>query len=162
PWTNNSVESAPYCVDNDPISRHFCMDADGKINPDASSESGTYQCDKNYDAMDYAMDMTDFAALQQYTGTRNGKGDFIAMYSIFFGPNPVDPASLSLGVKMMRYIADAGDNGVIDNAIQRWYRDNRDASVNPPPYGGNCTNANCTNPAHVPGAGAAQLPVNQP
>jgi len=164
-WTvggNNGTDIV--CLDNDPDSRHFCMNSVGQVNPTGTD----YQCDKNYDAMDFAMDMTDFAGLQNYTS--KAKGNFIAMYSIYFQHGGGDPANDMLGVKMLRYMADAGDNGVIDNAVQHWYRDMRDNykgqnpssdvppnGVNPPPVGGNCVTsaANCVsttaNAAHKGG-----------
>src|SRR5260221_5564334 len=156
PWTGGAENASPVCTDNDPNSRHFCMEAYGHINGlnvDPPGQTTQYQCDRNYDAMDYAMDMTDYAALQDYTS--KSKGNFIAMYSNFFQHSALTPAAVALnqklGSKMLRYISDAGDNGVIDNAVQHWYRDMRDnfqgqnpgitpasGGVNPPPYGGNC------------------------
>jgi Flp pilus assembly protein TadG len=146
----------PWCADNDPNSRHFCMTPKGDIiNPDPAPLVGSpdeYRCDPNYDAMDYAMDMTDFAALKDYTA--QSKGNFIAMYSIYFAHSNASPDNLALGVKMGRYIADAGDNGDIDNPLQRWYRDQRDVSVKAPlgpPAGGSCPNGgSCNDTAHNP------------
>lgn len=108
----------PYCVDNNPDSRHFCMDVkNGVINPASHPEF----CSKHYDPDDFARDRVDFAALTDYTSTM--KGNFIAMFAIFF-PHSAggDINSYILGVKFMRYVADAGDNGIIDNHVQAWYR----------------------------------------
>ncbi|MCC7451528.1 MAG: hypothetical protein IT324_29230 [Anaerolineae bacterium] len=130
----------PYCADTDPNSRHFCMDDAGNINlPTTGSTikaTSNYYCDPHYDADDYARDRADFAGLINYIDKPGGsgtpkKGNFIAMYSIFFR-NANQDGSLNklndniLGVKMLRYLSDAGDNGIIDNHLQRWYRDTRD------------------------------------
>jgi hypothetical protein len=118
----------PYCADNNPDTRHFCVNrTTGAIVP------GSYDilCSKAYDADDFARDQVDFAALIDYTPTL--KGNFIAMFSIFF-PHTVQGTTNTvndtvylreniLGVKFMRYVADAGDNGIIDNPLQAWYRD---------------------------------------
>ena len=94
----------------------------GTINP-----SDATKCSLHYDAVDYARDMVDYAALTDYTSTV--KGNSMAMYSIFFphqaknanGTVP-DIGSYILGVKFMRYVADAGSDGTIKNHVQAWYR----------------------------------------
>jgi Flp pilus assembly protein TadG len=145
-WATGAIESAsPYCVDNDPDSRHFCMNAAGVINGPADT---TYFCDPHYDADDYARDRVDFAALNDYTDT--AAGNFIAMYSIFFANSAGGNIGTNIqGIKMLRYMADAGDDGVINNYLQRWYRDMRDASQLCPPTGLNGNSnaaAGCTQP----------------
>jgi hypothetical protein len=140
-WDTGSKEPArPYCTSADPDARHFCMDASGQINP--GSDIDAYYCDPHYDATDYAKDRVDFAGLVNYMDKPGGgkpkPGNFIAMYSIFFKHGQDVNAPLGediLGVKMLRYIADAGDNGEIDNHLQRWYRDQRDANLLAPPVG---------------------------
>ncbi len=139
-WNPGQKEPAvPYCVDNDPDSRHFCMDTDGNINP-KDDPANPYYCDTHYDAEDYAKDRADFAGLINYT--KSTKGNFIAMYSIFFdhqSNNSTNGIGINiLGVKMLRYIADAGDNGIIDNHLQRWYRDVHDGKF--PSTNGSVTN----------------------
>jgi hypothetical protein len=136
-WTisGSSVPVAPVCLDNDPDSRHFCSNKEGWINaydddsnnngePDAG-DSAPSNCSKYYDADDYARDQADWAGLLQYTDRT--PGDFIAMFGIFFGKK--DSAGQEkvlgeniLGVKFMRYMSDAGDNGRIDSNLQEWYR----------------------------------------
>jgi len=132
-WTETE---APYCADNDPDTRHFCSDATGVINP----QEGTAYCDPHYDADDYARDQADFAGLIDYTSKT--KGSFIAMFSIFFfnpRPDPANPTAQPalganiLGVYLLRYIADAGDNGQIDDRLQQWYRAEREQFVNATP-----------------------------
>ena len=135
------------CNNPDPDARHFCMDSNGGIFPPSSTNP--YQCDTYYDPMDYARDRVDFSALDNYTN--NQKGNFISMYSIYFA-HQTKNGQLDddiLGVKFMRYVADAGDNGKIDNPIQRWYRDQRDLNVNPPPTGGDgiAATTGCAAPA---------------
>jgi hypothetical protein len=111
----------PICSDNNPDSRHFCVDpSNGEIVPwDAT------RCSIKYDADDFARDMVDFAALTDWTPTL--KGNFIGMFSIFFPHTRAGSVTYLneniLGVKFLRYMADAGDNGIIDNPLQRWYRD---------------------------------------
>jgi len=110
------AHSSPFCSDGNFYSRHFCMDAQGRINIDDPN------CSDFYDATDYAMDMADFAGLVE---VRPGvEGNFIAMYTIGFGV-PGDPIP-PLGEYTLRYIADAGDNGVIDN---NWQQDCRNDQV---------------------------------
>jgi hypothetical protein len=120
-WSaGNSSNINPFCADNNPESRHFCYDNLGRINYGV--------CDEFYDADDYTRDQADAAGLLQYT--KDTKGAFINMFAIFFQPNPDDVLDTNdaldekiLGVSVMRYIADAGDNGVIDDRLQRWYRE---------------------------------------
>jgi hypothetical protein len=164
-WDNTSITSQwplslneynnsfPACSDNDPDSRHFCMDGYGRINatnqidstqpvgPTNNADPGNilnppgYYCDPHYDPDDYARDRVDFAALINYMDRgadgKPKKGNFIAMYSIFFQHSNTSGVirEAILGVKFLRYVADAGDNGVIDNHLQRWYRDMRDGRL---------------------------------
>lgn len=125
--------SAPFCVDNDPDSRHFCTDRLGRANALADEgETGTALvfCDHRYDADDFARDQADAAGLLIYDEKLPTPGNFIAMFSVLFQKylgNPDEYGRLAgvnniLGVKFMRYMADAGDNGKIDNALQAWYR----------------------------------------
>jgi hypothetical protein len=60
------------------------------------------------------------------------KVSFIAMFSIFFTAEPGDINDNILGVKLLRYIADAGDNGVINNRLQAWYRLKHEQQLTPP------------------------------
>ncbi len=103
----------PFCFDEDATTRHFCMNAEGIITLDAPN------CSPDYDAMDYAMDQADLAGLDEVLP--NVSGNFIAMYSIGFGDQVSAAAEATL-----RYVADAGDNGQIDN---NWQQDCRDDAV---------------------------------
>ncbi len=113
----------PFCIDWNPDTRHFCKDVDGIINP-----LGAY-CDPEYDPDDYLRDQADFAGLLEYTPKI--KGSFIAMFTIFFNPSGGDLNVNILGVKALRYIADAGDNGMINNRLQAWYRYQHNKLINP-------------------------------
>ncbi|MBX3083481.1 MAG: VWA domain-containing protein [Anaerolineae bacterium] len=133
---SGSPPYTPYCADNDPDSRHFCSNSLGWINaydedinnnkePDETTVGATTYCSKYYDADDFARDEADWAGLIQYTDRT--PGDFIAMFTIFFSKkdNTGNERPLGeniLGVKLMRYISDAGDNGRIDNNLQEFYR----------------------------------------
>ncbi|MBN1963988.1 MAG: hypothetical protein JW910_05045 [Anaerolineae bacterium] len=109
--------SQPFCADNDSLSRHFCTNASGQ--PDLNAPD----CETDYyDAMDYTMDMADFAGLVEVMD--NVPGNFIAMYSIGFG-TPEESIS-PLGEAALRYVADAGDNGLIDND---WFQDCREDHI---------------------------------
>jgi hypothetical protein len=115
--TFNKTTAAPFCIDWNPDTRHFCSDTDGVIN------STNAYCDEQYDPDDYARDQADFSGLIDYTA--NTKGSFIAMFGIFFAHKIGNTNYVNdniLGVKFLRYLADAGDNGVIDNVLQKWYR----------------------------------------
>lgn len=125
--TVQSFEPASqYCTDMDPKTRHFCLEwKNGPGNglpydiTNPSSQCGEYG---HYDADDYARDMADWAGLIELTPTV--PGNFIAMFAIGFGNEIVDPAQAAYPVAMplLHYIADAGDNGQIDNNWERQWR----------------------------------------
>jgi len=156
---SNSTYSIPFCIDNNPDSRHFCTNpATGQITPGDSAK-----CSPFYDADDFARDRVDFAALKNWTPQL--KGNFISMFSIFF---PHATGSLNdniLGVKFMRYVADAGDNGEIDNPLQAWYRNQaygptyqkqpREAGLMPDP----AANSDTSNDAQGFGTSVGLLPA---
>ncbi|MBI5958498.1 MAG: hypothetical protein HY866_07185 [Chloroflexi bacterium] len=110
--------AAPVCNDDDPATRHFCIDWNtGEPetgNPDCSSTG-------HYDADDYARDMADFAGLIEVVPDGK-KGNFIAIFSIGFGDEVEEEKTAA---PLLRYLADAGDNGFIDNNFQQDWRDNR-------------------------------------
>ncbi len=123
----------PICNDNDPITRYFCIDWST-----GEPETGNTACVDRYDADDYARDMADFAGLIEVIP--GGKqGNFIAMFSIGFGDEVrTEPTAAPL----LRYIADAGDNGFIDNNLQQDLREDRNpvptypiGGPYPPTYG---------------------------
>jgi hypothetical protein len=117
----------PICNDNEPDTRHFCLDWDT-----GQPEPGNTECGVagHYDADDYARDMADFAGLIQVSAT--GKpGNFIAMFAIAFGNDVVNEPT---GAPLLRYIADAGDNGFIDNNLQQDWRDNKQLDYSPGSY----------------------------
>lgn len=132
--TNNNPSQTeldlPLCNDNDPDSRHFCLDWDTGL-----PEEGYLECLEtgHYDADDFARDMADFAGLIELE--ENGPpGNFIAMFSIAFGQEVVSEPT---GAPLLRYIADAGDNGFIDNNLQQDLREDRDPVPDYYPVHGN-------------------------
>ncbi len=114
----------PWCSDADPFTRHFCMTSEGRVDLAAPNCDVTY-----YDAADFAMDMADFAGLVEVMP--GVPGNFMAMYSIGFG-TPTDPIS-QLGEEILRYVADAGDNGLIDSDWWQDCRDNHHCADHPQP-----------------------------
>ena len=117
----------PFCNDNDPFTRHFCIDWST-----SEAEVGNVQCTAagHYDADDYARDMADFAGLIEVVP--GGKqGNFIAMFSIGFGQEVLDEPTAA---PLLRYIADAGDNGFIDNNLQQDLREDRSSMPTYPIY----------------------------
>lgn len=126
----------PFCSDENPFTRHFCYSDDNTAMPDLDGSNCNVT---SYDATDFAMDMADFAGLQE---VRAGvQGNFIAMYAIGFG-TPTDPIP-DLGEYTLRYVADAGDNGLIDNNYQQ-----------------DCRNGNCADDCGGPCGSYPGLPYN--
>jgi hypothetical protein len=144
---NNS--GAYYCNDNNPDIRHFCIrwskdetingfpdgvrgeyvsgSIVGKwINPDPISggfPAGSLCArDGLYDADDYARDMADWVGLIEVAP--GVPGNFIAIFTIGFGGEILQTTNPS-AAPLLRYIADAGDNGVINNNREEDWRDNR-------------------------------------
>lgn len=129
--TGAGVSVLPICNDNDPASRHFCLDYNS-----GTPASGNLECGVGgkYDADDYARDMADFAGLIEVAP--NVSGNFISMYAIAFGEDVINEPT---GAPLLRYIADAGDNGFIDDNLEQDLRDNgvidyplRDYPTTPP------------------------------
>lgn len=114
--TAEGITVLPICNDNDPRSRHFCLDWGTGEPATGNPECGVAG---KYDADDYARDMADFAGLIEVAP--NQPGNFIAMYSIAFGEDVVNEPT---GAPLLRYIADAGDNGFIDDNLEQDLRDN--------------------------------------
>lgn len=113
------VPQKPICNDNDPITRHFCLDW-----KNGEPELGNVECGVlgHYDADDYARDMADFAGLIEVDPISGKQGNFIAMFAIGFGQEIVEEPTAG---PLMHYIADAGDNGFIDNNLQQDLREDR-------------------------------------
>jgi len=118
-----SANPGHYCQDMDPKTRHFCLVWSN--NPDLNglppeNVDVNHPCAElgAYDADDYARDMADFAGLIEVAP--GVPGNFIAMFSIAFGQAVRDSPS---GYHLLRYISDAGDNGVIDRNLEQDWRD---------------------------------------
>lgn len=113
-----------FCNDMNPSSRHFCLEwKNGPNNgTPATITDPASSCFQSYDADDYARDMADWAGLAELTPTV--PGNFIAMFAIGFGDEIKNSGSPSypVGAPLLRYIADAGDNGQIDNTHERAMR----------------------------------------
>lgn len=113
-----------FCNDMNPNTRHFCLEwknGPGNGTPANLTDPNT-SCWHSYDADDYARDMADWAGLAELTPTV--PGNFIAMFAIGFGEEikTTTSPSYDVGAPLLRYIADAGDNGQIDNTQERAWR----------------------------------------
>lgn len=148
-WNDSGVECnmappanrffRPFCNDNSNDTRHFCLvwSKDENLNGRPDPSNPNCWSPGAYDADDYAMDWADFAGL--LTVAPGVPGNFITMFAIGFGQEISNPAQTGAdtGAYILRYIADAGDNGYIDNDVQQDWRDNgmRDFSVPPDKLG---------------------------
>ncbi|MBZ0305497.1 MAG: VWA domain-containing protein, partial [Anaerolineae bacterium] len=118
--------ASQYCHDMDPTTRHMCLEW---VNGPGNGQPGditnpSSQCGErgHYDPDDYARDMADWAGLIELTPTV--PGNFIAMFAIGFGEeiaNPAQPA-YATAMPLLHYIADAGDNGLINNVRESQWR----------------------------------------
>lgn len=144
PYTENQVPlynecvaiqgNAPYgtipngelCNDNRPETRHFCLTWSN--DPDMNMQAAGPEClvQGNYDADDYARDIADFAGLIEVSP--GIAGNFISIFTIGFGDNV---ATSPTAAPLLRYIADVGDNGVVDNDIARNTREQQYGSSIP-------------------------------
>ncbi|NLX11020.1 MAG: hypothetical protein GXY36_15335 [Chloroflexi bacterium] len=118
--SNPGEPNIPICNDDNPNTRHFCLDwssqRPGARNPECGPTG-------SYDADDYARDMADFAGLSE---VEDGvPGNFISMFAIAFGDDVINEAT---GAPLLRYIADAGDNGFIDNNLEQDWRDDKNVN----------------------------------
>lgn len=97
----------PTCIDyNTPgfSAGRYCIDSPTSQCPPGSTHTNT---SAPYSVEDYAMDMTDAAALLKSTNTHEPTGEDIVIYSIGLG-------AASSGANLLRYVADIGDNGERD------------------------------------------------
>lgn len=113
-----------FCSDMNPTTRHKCLEwknGPGNGLP-ANLTDPSDMCWLAYDADDYARDMADWAGLVEVAP--KVPGNFIAMFAIGFGEEISGNtyASYPVGAPLLRYIADAGDNGQIDNSSDRAWR----------------------------------------
>jgi hypothetical protein len=119
------TSGTPICNDNDPLTRHFCLQWSDDPSVNGLPQPGNPECGAygSYDADDFARDWSDFAALQEVAP--GVPGNFIAIFSIGFGQQV---ATSDVGAPLLRYMADAGDNGFLDDDYQQDLRD--DGSIN--------------------------------
>jgi hypothetical protein len=97
----------PSCIDyNTPgfSAGRYCIDTNAAQCPPGSTHTTT---SAPYSVEDYAMDMTDAAALLKSTNPNEPTGQDIIIYSIGLG-------AASSGANLLRYVADVGDNGIRD------------------------------------------------
>ncbi|GIK63755.1 MAG: hypothetical protein BroJett018_15490 [Chloroflexota bacterium] len=116
----NTDTTSPFCNDNSPLTRHFCLQWTNDPATNGSPQAGNPECTQtgNYDADDYARDWADYAGLQE---VRPGvEGNFVAIFTIGFSQQVVNSP---VAGPLLHYIADAGDNGFIDDDIQQDLRD---------------------------------------
>lgn len=114
----------PFCNDNNPDTRHFCLEWTGNPDTNGRPDLDNPVCTDLYDADDYARDWADFAGLINLTD--NVPGNFITIFTIGFGEALITTGpneATSTSAPLLRYIADAGDNGVIDTDLQQDWRD---------------------------------------
>ncbi|PJF40467.1 MAG: hypothetical protein CUN54_05160 [Phototrophicales bacterium] len=125
--TSPNINLAPHCIDNTPETRHFCngVIVDGGFTGVAMDDSDP-NCDIDlYNADDYARDWADFIGLDN---SDTGNVQLPIIFTIGFGLQPSDCSSPApeevpdcLGVELLRYIADVGDNFQIDTDYQQLY-----------------------------------------
>ncbi|MFP4323855.1 MAG: vWA domain-containing protein, partial [Anaerolineales bacterium] len=123
-WFRRNLDLA--CNDQNPDTRHFCVEwsndeSENGLPPDTTTLTGECGVTGRYDADDYARDMADWAGLAVLDTAQNIPGNFITLFTIGFGEDFSENLS---GAALLRYIADAGDNGIIDNNLQQDWRDN--------------------------------------
>ncbi len=128
-WTSGA--NPPFCNDDDPDTRHFCLEWSKNEEDNGQPDWDNPNCGDpmvmTYDADDYARDWADFAGLINVND--EVAGNFIAMFTIGFGQDVVNTRT---GAPLLRYIADAGDNGLIDNDLQQDLRDDGSANGSVP------------------------------
>jgi hypothetical protein len=130
----------PYCSDELPETRHFCLNrmtppidpSDGAIYVDLNAAG----CSPQYDVDDHARDWADMIGLLTYV--QGGEGQLPTIFTIGFGLNfdygttrcasgTIQNGALAgesdvldcLGEEMLRYIADVGDNFQLDTNYQQ-------------------------------------------
>ena len=92
------------CIDNDFANRE-CIDTMEDSCPDGTTWTGATP-DTIYSVLDYALDMTDQAALTRSTNPDEERGNDLAIYTIGLG----DVAG-TIGEDLLRYMASVGDDG---------------------------------------------------
>lgn len=119
------IDSSFVCNDGNPLTRHFCLQWSNNQALNGAPTTDP-ECSRTgrYDADDYARDMADWAGLIEVAP--GVPGNFIAMFSIGFNyANETNQYRVRTASALLRYIADAGDNGVIDRNLEQDWRDNK-------------------------------------
>jgi hypothetical protein len=156
---NNPTESPfvlPYCADEDPASRHFCLNRETPpIEPGTGAiyvDLNAVGCSPQYDVDDHARDWADMIGLLEFV--QGGEGQLPTIFTIGFGldfefntttcvpasiqvgPNPGESDTLDcLGEELLRYIADVGDNFELDTNYQQDVNFDTTYNNNPGPDG---------------------------
>jgi hypothetical protein len=156
---NNPAESPfvlPYCADEDPASRHFCLNrATPPIDPSNGAiyvDLNAVGCSPQYDVDDHARDWADMVGLLDLVP--GGGGQLPTIFTIGFGldfdfgtttctpgniltgVNPGESDTLDcLGEELLRYIADVGDNFELDTNYQQDLDFDTSYNDNPGPDG---------------------------
>ena len=100
------------CFDTQFAPRH-CIDTAAGTCPPGSVWDGTTP-NLNYSVLDYALDMTDTAALTRSLNLNEPGGNEISIYTIGLGAaggDTSDPFTVSIGEQLLRYMAAVGDDG---------------------------------------------------
>ena len=100
------------CFDEQFLPRH-CIDTAAGTCPPAAIWDGTTP-NLNYSVLDYALDMTDTAALTRSLNLNEPGGNEISIYTIGLGAaggDTSDPINVSIGEQLLRYMAAVGDDG---------------------------------------------------
>lgn len=132
-YATTSGYELPYCNDNELDTRHDCLvwtldpGTNGQLDvtdPDCVPLAPGYK-NERYDADDYARDWADFAGLITLEeGTPDIPGNFIAIFTIGFGNRVLDTVNEGkTSAPLLRYIADVGDNGFLDDDFDQDLRD---------------------------------------
>ena len=98
--SGNNSTYARYCINLDPAT---CPPNSVKLLAGGSGYSFPYS--PPYGVLDYAMDMTDAAALRSSANASETLGNNIAIYTIGFGTDALT------GAPLLRYMASVGDDG---------------------------------------------------
>ncbi len=110
-WTNDVAQPWTWCTDQDPATRHCGpFHSNATECPPGSAWVGASSPD--YDADDYAYDMTDWVALMRSANASEpvgGDDSAIAIYTIGLG-DAADPARNYAGEELLRYMANIGDD----------------------------------------------------
>ena len=99
---------ASACIDFN-FSQRFCIDTASTTCPPGTTWNGSVP-NLSYSVLDYALDMTDEAALTRSTNLNEPPGNDLAIYSIGVGGG-IGLGAGTVGEDLLRYMAAVGDDG---------------------------------------------------